>query len=178
MIRRPPRSTLFPYTTLFRSINLKNVVEGLKNSAGCEDILLDNLDELSLDSLVCNLLDGGTPPDELIENLKTETKGNPFFITEAVRALIAEGTLLKDKDVWVLKHGPRSHIPQTVIELVSRRLDSLELDCLRFVEYGAVLGRRFNIPLLCSGFHIDDNYAIEIIEELRSEEHTSELQSH
>src|SRR3712207_7558776 len=27
MIRRPPRSTLFPYTTLFRSIKLKESVE-------------------------------------------------------------------------------------------------------------------------------------------------------
>src|SRR5690242_21878951 len=26
MIRRPPRSTLFPYTTLFRSCQLRNVV--------------------------------------------------------------------------------------------------------------------------------------------------------
>src|SRR3712207_9505125 len=28
MIRRPPRSTLFPYTTLFRSTNDKNVASG------------------------------------------------------------------------------------------------------------------------------------------------------
>src|SRR3712207_8679196 len=27
MIRRPPRSTLFPYTTLFRSIKKQNVIE-------------------------------------------------------------------------------------------------------------------------------------------------------
>src|SRR5256885_16334872 len=27
MIRRPPRSTLFPYTTLFRSVPLKSAVE-------------------------------------------------------------------------------------------------------------------------------------------------------
>src|SRR3712207_8022142 len=26
MIRRPPRSTLFPYTTLFRSINLRKLI--------------------------------------------------------------------------------------------------------------------------------------------------------
>src|SRR5205807_5656622 len=32
MLRRPPRSTLFPYTTLFRSlfVELKNVVRALK----------------------------------------------------------------------------------------------------------------------------------------------------
>src|SRR2546428_7038328 len=28
MIRRPPRSTLFPYTTLFRSIDLDRVIAG------------------------------------------------------------------------------------------------------------------------------------------------------
>src|SRR5260370_3566277 len=28
MIRRPPRSTLFPYTTLFRSVKLLNVIQG------------------------------------------------------------------------------------------------------------------------------------------------------
>src|SRR5260370_20418359 len=30
MIRRPPRSTLFPYTTLFRSENLRNVASCLR----------------------------------------------------------------------------------------------------------------------------------------------------
>src|SRR3989454_253949 len=30
MIRRPPRSTLFPYTTLFRSIRLNRVTQGIR----------------------------------------------------------------------------------------------------------------------------------------------------
>src|SRR2546422_11359834 len=34
MIRRPPRSTLFPYTTLFRSMKDVKEVEGHKNSYG------------------------------------------------------------------------------------------------------------------------------------------------
>src|SRR5256885_11948869 len=29
MIRRPPRSTLFPYTTLFRSVNVVSIVYGV-----------------------------------------------------------------------------------------------------------------------------------------------------
>src|SRR2546427_4742601 len=32
MIRRPPRSTLFPYTTLFRSVHLAQKVIGLKRT--------------------------------------------------------------------------------------------------------------------------------------------------
>src|SRR5256885_9028933 len=34
MIRRPPRSTLFPYTTLFRSVELPVVVSGAISSSG------------------------------------------------------------------------------------------------------------------------------------------------
>src|SRR2546422_9201657 len=34
MIRRPPRSTLFPYTTLFRSIGLDDVPAEIRDGAG------------------------------------------------------------------------------------------------------------------------------------------------
>src|SRR2546423_7908866 len=37
MIRRPPRSTLFPYTTLFRSL------EGAQGGAGADVVLLQHL---------------------------------------------------------------------------------------------------------------------------------------
>src|SRR5256885_11290369 len=41
MIRRPPRSTLFPYTTLFRS-------EGIQHIALLTDNLLDSIDQLQM----------------------------------------------------------------------------------------------------------------------------------
>src|SRR5256885_9772812 len=37
MIRRPPRSTLFPYTTLFRSMNLLTIEQGSRPSRPCCD---------------------------------------------------------------------------------------------------------------------------------------------
>src|SRR5690242_21116931 len=36
MIRRPPRSTLFPYTTLFRSLPERNVIETAKVTASID----------------------------------------------------------------------------------------------------------------------------------------------
>src|SRR2546425_1738838 len=41
MIRRPPRSTLFPYTTLFRSLD-RQIVDGMRRH-GREDVL-DGMD--------------------------------------------------------------------------------------------------------------------------------------
>src|SRR2546425_7305904 len=42
MIRRPPRSTLFPYTTLFRSVRGRDAERGLQRHAGA-DIVAERL---------------------------------------------------------------------------------------------------------------------------------------
>src|SRR3712207_8020153 len=44
MIRRPPRSTLFPYTTLFRSVALLDIVLGLARQVAHEFGLLAGRD--------------------------------------------------------------------------------------------------------------------------------------
>src|SRR2546430_9628474 len=41
MIRRPPRSTLFPYTTLFRSISAKLVADLLETAGASRALTLD-----------------------------------------------------------------------------------------------------------------------------------------
>src|SRR3712207_7333708 len=40
MIRRPPRSTLFPYTTLFRSDRIIDIADALDVAHGQDDLLL------------------------------------------------------------------------------------------------------------------------------------------
>src|SRR5256885_16358255 len=52
MIRRPPRSTLFPYTTLFRSQRrAENVAHLLAAHAGLQGLDLFTGDEVALDDL-------------------------------------------------------------------------------------------------------------------------------
>src|SRR3712207_7433070 len=48
MIRRPPRSTLFPYTTLFRSRQLAAAHEELVHAAGGLPALADGPDDQAL----------------------------------------------------------------------------------------------------------------------------------
>src|SRR5258708_29072879 len=62
MIRRPPRSTLFPYTTLFRSCKVAIRTAPLPDRPTAKDVLLDKRSEehtselQSPDHLVCRLL--------------------------------------------------------------------------------------------------------------------------
>src|SRR5256885_12278722 len=68
MIRRPPRSTLFPYTTLFRSTTgfakLQNIWSGRKDqpplSALYKDMLLDllfHIDNATIPTVISNNTD-------------------------------------------------------------------------------------------------------------------------
>src|SRR5205823_13991485 len=81
MIRRPPRSTLFPYTTLFRSPLPPTKLDALlRVLVGCERVLLDGQHALarseehtselqSLAYLVCRLL---------LEKKKKKKKNEPI----------------------------------------------------------------------------------------------------
>src|SRR5258708_24834908 len=56
MIRRPPRSTLFPYTTLFRSLHLGNFVVG--NRGQPFEIAPHNRREMHRSRIVPDFLNG------------------------------------------------------------------------------------------------------------------------
>src|SRR3712207_9292240 len=54
MIRRPPRSTLFPYTTLFRSL-----ARGGENRLGVERLEVQRVEVTDADALLTERRDGG-----------------------------------------------------------------------------------------------------------------------
>ena len=57
MIRRPPRSTLFPYTTLFRSNNEKNPIEAEKSIEKVSEVKKNN--QITIDDLIENIKEKG-----------------------------------------------------------------------------------------------------------------------
>lgn len=87
---------------------------------------------------------GAKPPAALVEAVYRETEGNPFFVNEVVRLLVADGRLEHAESVtsWSVT------IPQGVREVVGRRLDHLSDECNRALTMGAVIGREFDLKTL------------------------------
>src|SRR2546428_2478270 len=84
MIRRPPRSTLFPYTTLFRSMGL--VKEGEK-IAILSDILGDEDHLGDMDFKVCGTKNGITSVQMDIDRKSTRLNSSHDQISYAVFCL-------------------------------------------------------------------------------------------
>jgi len=104
---------------------------------------------------------GIAPPPGLVSAVYKETEGNPFFVNEVVRLLVADGRLEHPEQVksWSVS------IPQGVREVVGRRLDHLSPECNRVLTTGAVIGREFGIDALEQLSHLSEDRLLEVLDE-------------
>lgn len=119
-----------------------------------EATVLDPLDEEAVSAIACDMLAVPTLPKEYVDVLARRSAGSPFFVSECLRALVAERYLYRRRGVWQLKAGghgrmsPESVLPETLLDLIRRRLGRLGAVTREIVEAAAVLGRETDVDLL------------------------------
>src|SRR2546430_6620527 len=80
MIRRPPRSTLFPYTTLFRSVSSTVRYEGRLRT-------IDAVREAGLETCVGGILNLGETEEQRVDRKSTRLNSSHSQISYAVFCL-------------------------------------------------------------------------------------------
>lgn len=81
-----------------------------------------------------------SPPEKVVAAIHAATEGNPFFIDEVVRLLVAEGRLLRAAQPGSSGLG----IPDAVRAAIRRRLEPLSEAATRMLRIAAVFGREFD----------------------------------
>src|SRR3712207_9267402 len=99
MIRRPPRSTLFPYTTLFRS-NICGDLGVLERRLAYRVIAYNR----SPNERALNALENGVPPYEFDETL--DEQGNTVERDEQRESYVRAGLTLSGRPRDLLDGGP------------------------------------------------------------------------
>jgi DNA-binding CsgD family transcriptional regulator len=87
-------------------------------------------------------------PPVLLDAIYRLTDGNPFFIEEIVRSLVADAIAPFGAAESAEEVVERLRIPRSVEEAVRRRFDPLSSGARQMVTLAAVAGRRFDLPLL------------------------------
>jgi tetratricopeptide (TPR) repeat protein len=105
-------------------------------------IRLDGLSVADVGRFVGQTL-GQAAPVSLVSALHRETEGNPFFVTEIVRLLAANGQIAR------LPTGSATlAVPSTVRDAIQRRTAQLSPPCNEMLMAAAVIGREFDINTL------------------------------
>lgn len=79
-----------------------------------------------------------------------ETEGNPFFVEEVLKHLVEVGALYIIEGRWERKEIHEIEVPQSVREVIGRRLERLSSEGVEALTVASVIGREFEFDLLRS----------------------------
>ncbi len=94
------------------------------------------------------------------------TEGNPFFIEEVLKSLVASGDIFFADGTWDRKPLSELNIPRSVHDAVRVRTDQLSADAQELLILAAVTGRRFDFGLLQRCSQCDEQDLLNLIKEM------------
>lgn len=101
-----------------------------------------------------------------VETIFELTEGNPFFIEEVLRSLIAADDVKSVDAGWDPSASRTLRIPRSVDDAVQRRAARVSPDAHRVLTLAAVAGRRFDFRLLRALTGLDEPALLLLIKEL------------
>ena len=156
--------------TLDRRHPLRHTLGALAGQGLDRRIELRGLTEADVARFI-EMTTGAVPPPRLVSAVYRETEGNPFFVKEVVRLLVATGQLdrVEESSTWTVI------LPEGVREVVVRRLAQVSESCNRVLETAAVMGREFELKVLEGLGELDRDGLADALEEATAARLVSEL---
>ena len=131
------------------------------------ELVLQPLTQSGVALQVRMILDLPRPAAALfVRSLHGLTGGNPFFVEEVLRSLIAEGDIFFSARGWQRKPLDEIRVPRSVAEAVGRRVALLSPASRDVLTLAAVAGQRVDFALLLALSALDEPSLIAAIKEL------------
>ncbi len=128
---------------------LSQVISTLERGRLATDIRLHRLSQPEVALMMQTIFSlPHAPRPDFLHAIYTLTDGNPFFVEEVLRALVAGGEIVSMNGVWQRRTLEQLQIPRTIQDAVLRRLERLSEEAKAAIALAAVVGRRFDFELL------------------------------
>jgi class 3 adenylate cyclase/tetratricopeptide (TPR) repeat protein len=152
---------------LSRDHPLMALLADLHREQGRERIKLTGLDSddmlALMEALAGQELDDGARA--LAAEITRETAGNPFFAGELLRHLTESGAIAQHEDWHLVGDLAELGLPQSVREVIGRRVERLGPDARTALSAAAVIGRDFDLELLLAVFDLSEARLLDLLEE-------------
>ena len=154
---------------LSRDHPLTPLLADLRREQGVERIKLTGLDAEDVFALMEAAAGQELNEDgrALAEQITRETAGNPFFASEVLLHLTESGAIAQREDGrWhIVGDLAELGLPESVREVVGRRVERLGAEARTALSAAAVIGRDFEIELLVAVVDLSEAQVLDLLEE-------------
>jgi DNA-binding SARP family transcriptional activator len=109
---------------------------------------LSRLDREATRQLLATMLATVEISDEFLDRIYEQTEGNPFYVEEVCKALIATGKLYHSGGSWRRIDIQDIQIPETIRAAIQSRLRKVSVKIQEMLQAAAILGREFEFATL------------------------------
>lgn len=106
-------------------------------------------------------LSGAEPPERVAEALRERTRGNPFFLEEAISHLLGKGRDLARERTWT----DDQEVPETVRQVIASRVGRLGAETLRVLQVASALDDPFGYEALRAASETDQALLADLLDE-------------
>lgn len=137
---------------------------------------LSRLDRVATRQLLASMLATVDISDEFLDRIYEQTEGNPFYVEEVCKALIATGKLYHSGGSWRRIDIQDIQIPETIRAAIQSRLRKTPVKIQEMLQAAAILGREFEFSTLQKLTAWNEEMLIRALEEAQSYQILEEVQ--
>ncbi len=146
---------------------LTAVIASLRRERDFRLLPLQGLSHTDVSALV-QARTAGSASDDLVDTIAADSNGNPYFISELVRHLAETGALTDIRGEHTAERIARTGLPDSVRELIERRLRRLSAETVRLMTLAAVVGSDFGLDVLQAVSGSEDDVLDNVEEAMRA----------
>ncbi len=150
---------------LDREHPLADVLREMNRERLYQRMLLRRLDREGVRALIGAMFSVEQVSDEFTDLIFRETEGNPFFLEEVLKHLVETGAMYREGGRWERKGIAEIEVPQSVKEVIGRRLEQVSDPCRQTLTLAAVIGRRFDFDVLVRTTEGGEDKTLDALEE-------------
>jgi tetratricopeptide (TPR) repeat protein len=146
---------------------LNHLLAALDRMAFVDEVQLARLTHADVEVMLRAIFNLPTAPRaDFLDALYALTNGNPLFIEEVLKSLIASGDIYQEGGAWTRKPLSELHIPRTVQVAVQQRTHQLSAAVQQLLTLAAVAGQRFDFAVLQTVTQQDESELLRQVKDL------------
>ncbi|MDG6220609.1 MAG: tetratricopeptide repeat protein, partial [Candidatus Thermoplasmatota archaeon] len=131
-----------------------------------QEVCLESISKEAVRGLASELYPGLSLSTEAVRTIYRETEGNPFYTVEVLKNLAEEGVIYKKDGAWAARELAGVYIPQSMTDVIERRLNRLKPEDLDILTGASIFGMNLEYELLCFIMDVQDDKIVDALDRL------------